>query len=42
MTFEAFELERNKREMLRTIAACREDNAVVDSPETSRWKNAPR
>lgn len=28
MAFEAFELERNKREMLRTIAACREDNAV--------------
>ena len=27
MAFEAFELERNKREILRTIAACREDNA---------------
>ncbi len=28
MAFEAFELERNKREMLRTIAACREDKAA--------------
>ena len=28
MAFEAFELERNKREMLRTIAACREDRAA--------------
>ena len=28
MAFEAFELERNKREMLRTIAACRVDKAA--------------
>ena len=28
MASEAFEVERNKREMLRTIAACHEDNAV--------------
>ena len=28
MALEAFEIERNKREMLRTIAACREDNGV--------------
>ena len=29
MAFEAFEIERNKREMLRTIVACREDKASL-------------
>ena len=41
MAFKAFELERNKREMLRTIAACREDKAASIHLKQSTGKTPP-
>ena len=41
MAFEAFERERNKREMLRTIAACREDKSVSIHLKSVTGKTPP-
>ena len=41
MAFEAFELERNKRDMLRTIAACHEDKAASIHLKQSTGKTPP-